>query len=361
MPWLKQGDTAANHPIVLAAVEMEEADDRILNECFGFVGRCATQAAAYEQDYIITVGTARQMAGSLARFDALISAAKFCGYLSEVFIDVEGVQRKAFKLVEDNDLFHMILKAEREWNNQRKRDTRDTAITVPVRIRDGDACRYCGKSVTWGDTKSGRGATYDHTHPGQAGTVETMVVCCRQCNGRRGDDPESVWKTLPAPAEPLLGPATVAFIQKNGSTIQASYTRTQTQSAPDNGTPAVEQHTVEQPHKAAPVKEQATEATTGQSPASTTSPDPAQRPSATEATPADQGRRPIPKPNPDLGQRYPRPGFVGSGRDGPGQVGKGSTGQGKAGNHAGSPPPESSEPPPPSSRKRRRPRGRKRT
>jgi hypothetical protein len=70
VPWLKQGDAAANHPIVLAAVEMEDADDRILNECFGFVGRCATQAAAYEQDYIITVGTAKHMAGSIARYNA---------------------------------------------------------------------------------------------------------------------------------------------------------------------------------------------------------------------------------------------------------------------------------------------------
>ena len=162
---------------------MEGADDRILNECFGFVGRCATQAAAYEQDYIITVGTARHMAGSLARYNELIAAAKYCGYLTEVQVEIDGEQRKAFKLVEDNDLFHMILKAEREWNNQRKRDTRDTALTSKVRARDGDACRYCGKSVAWGDTKSGRGATYDHINPGQGGSVDTMVVCCRPGRG----------------------------------------------------------------------------------------------------------------------------------------------------------------------------------
>lgn len=325
MPWLKQGDAAANHPIVLAAVEMEDADDRILNECFGFVGRCATQAAAYEQDYIITVGTARHMAGSLSRYNALIAAAKYCGYLTEVQVDIEGEQRKAFKLVEDNDLFHMILKAEREWNNQRKRDTRDTALTSKVRARDGDACRYCGKSVAWGDTKSGRGATYDHINPGQGGTVDTLVVCCRECNGRRGDDPDSTWKTLPVPAEPLYGPATVAFLAKHGAPVQPSYTRTNT-TAPVNGMQTMEQHTVEQPATAAPEEDKAT-ASTGPSTASTASPDPEQDPPTATAPPAATDDRPNTEPNTDPGQRYPGSGFVGTGRDGLGQVGKGGSGQ----------------------------------
>ncbi len=325
MPWLKQGDAAANHPIVLAAVEMEDADDRILNECFGFVGRCATQAAAYEQDYIITVGTARHMAGSLSRYNALIEAAKYCGYLTEVQVEIDGEQRKAFKLVEDNDLFHMILKAEREWNNQRKRDTRDTALTSKVRARDGDACRYCGKSVAWGDTKSGRGATYDHVNPGQGGTVHTLVVCCRECNGRRGDDPDSTWKTLPVPAEPLYGPATVAFLDKHGAPIQPSYTRTPT-TAPANGTQTTEQHTVEQPSPAAPEEDEAT-APTGPSDASTARPDQEQDQPAATAPPAATDAQPNTEPNTDPGQRYPGSGFVGTGRDGLGLVGEGGSGQ----------------------------------
>lgn len=326
MPWLKQGDAAANHPIVLAAVEMDDADDRILNECFGFVGRCATQAAAYEQDYIITVGTARHMAGSLSRYNALIAAAKYCGYLTEVQVQIDGEQRKAFKLVEDNDLFHMILKAEREWNNQRKKDTRDTALTVKVRARDGDACRYCGKSVAWGDNKSGRGATYDHTNPGQGGTVDTLVVCCRECNGRRADDPDRVWKTLPVPAEPLYGPATVAFIEKHGTPVEPSYTRTPTQDPQDNGTQTTEQHPVEQPATAAPGEDTAT-AHTGPSNASTASPDLKQDTPAATDPPAAIDHGLTTESNPDPGQRYPGSRYVGTGRDGLGQVGKGGSGQ----------------------------------
>lgn len=326
MPWLKQGDAAANHPIVLAAVEMEDADDRILNECFGFVGRCATQAAAYEQDYIITVGTARHMAGSLSRYNALIAAAKYCGYLTEVQVEIEGEQRKAFKLVEDNDLFHMILKAEREWNNQRKKDTRNTALTSRVRARDGDACRYCGKSVAWGDTRSGRGATYDHTNPGHGGTVETMVVCCLECNGRRGNDPESIWKTLPVPAEPLYGSATVAFLAKHGTPVEPSYTRTPTTPVPDNGTQAKEQHPVEQSETATPGEGDAT-VPTGSPNASTARPDPVEPTPAATVQPAATDTRPNTRPKPDPGQRYPGPSSVGTGRDGTGQVGKSSAGQ----------------------------------
>lgn len=283
---------------------MEDADDRILNECFGFIGRCATQAAAYEQDYIITVGTARHMAGSLARYNALIAAAKFCGYITEVQVEIDGEQRKAFKLVEDNDLFHMILKAEREWNNQRKRDSRDPKLTVQVRLRDGDACRYCGKSVAWGDNKSGRGATYDHINPGQGGTVDTMVVCCRECNGRRQDDPESVWKTLPVPAEPLYGPATVAFIEKHGTPIQASYTRR----------PTIPAATVP---PAAPGGDGSTGPTSSDgSPAATAT-----------VPPAEIENGLTTESNPDPRHRSPGSRFVGTGRDGTGWSGKGSSGQ----------------------------------
>ena len=301
---------------------MEDADDRILNECFGFVGRCATQAAAYEQDYIITVGTARQMAGSLARYNALIAAAKFCGYLTEVQVEIDGEQRKAFKLVEDNDLFHMILKAEREWNNQRKRDTRDPKLTVKVRIRDGDACRYCGKSVSWGDNKSGRGATYDHTNPGQGGTVDTMVVCCRECNGRRGDDPDSVWKTLPVPAEPLYGPATVAFIEKHGSAVQASYVRTPTIPAATVPPAASGDGSSGRTRSGDGSPAAGGDGSTG--PATSGDGTPA---AAATVPPAATDHESTPKSNPDPRHRTPGSRYVGTGRDGTGWSGKGGSGQ----------------------------------
>lgn len=217
MPWLKQGDAAANHPIVLSALELDDADDRILNELFGFVARCATQSAAYEQDYIVTVGTARHMAGSLTRYNELAAAAKRCGYWTETTItDEDGQERAAWKLVEEEDLFHMILKEERAWTNQRKKDARDPSLTVPVRWRDGDACRRCGKTVSWTDRKSGRAGTYDHIEPGQAAEIGTLIVCCKECNSKRQADPSTDWPLLAAPKEPLYGAETTDFLQKHG-------------------------------------------------------------------------------------------------------------------------------------------------
>jgi hypothetical protein len=45
---------------------------------------------------------------------------------------------------------------------QRKADNANKTITGPVRLRDGDECRYCGVIVNWNDRKSNRGGTYDH-------------------------------------------------------------------------------------------------------------------------------------------------------------------------------------------------------
>lgn len=308
MPWLKEGDAAANHPIVLSALEMEDADDRILNECFGWVNRCATQSAAYEKDYIITIGTARQMAGSLTRYHALVKAAKFCGYLTDTEITVDGEVRQAFKLVEDNDLFHMILKDERAWTNQRKKDQRNPELTVPVRHRDGDACRYCGKTVNWSDRVSGRAGSYDHTSPGRKATVDTYVVCCKACNGRRADDPDSTWETLPAPTEPLYGPQTVEFLANHDVIVTPTYSRPEpTPKANSEDTPPVEQ-----PARAAPGKGEAT--------APTGPPSDSARQGAT-ASPAPDLRR---SSGTGLGHRSPGPSHVGTGRDGTGQVGKGA-------------------------------------
>ncbi|WP_422934966.1 HNH endonuclease [Sinomonas sp. P47F7] len=243
-----------------------------MNELFGFVARCATQSAAHELDYVVTVGTARALAGSIGRYQVLAAAAKRCGYWTETTIrNEDGDERQAWKLTEDEDLFHMILKAERAWTNQRKKDARDPALVVPVRLRDGDSCRYCGKTVSWKDRRSGRSGTYDHADPGKAATFETYVVACRECNGRRGDDPESAWKTIPAPSEPLYGPETTDFLAKHGVDVEPTYTRPAPASADGAGADAIE----------------ATEAAPGPTAPAPPAPGPAvEQPEATEAAPA---------------------------------------------------------------------------
>lgn len=337
MSWLKQSDVSANHPITLRALEMEDADDRILNEVYGWVNRCATQSAAHDQDYIVTKGTAVAMAGSFSRFEALAAAAIFCGYLTEVLITVEGEKRKAFKLVEEEDLFHMILKADKDWTAQRQADNRDLAKTGPVRLRDGDACRYCGRIVGWGaDRKSVRWGSIDHVVPGEPGTVPTMVVCCGQCNSKRKNDPNSIWKTLPVPTSPHIGPATAAWLtEKCGIPTKPTYTRIPTESvspAPVNGPQATEEPpAVEQPTAAAPAQDKATEATPGlSSDSDACTPDSAfENLGASEQQPAPEIKTEIKTDHRLIrDEESGRSGYAGSGRDGSGQVGPGRAGQG---------------------------------
>ncbi|WP_144628929.1 HNH endonuclease [Arthrobacter woluwensis] len=368
MPWLKQSDAAASHPIVLAAYELPDADDRILNELFGYVARCATQCAAYEQDYIVTFGTARDTAGSHARFVALAAAAERCGYWVEIEITgPDGERRRAFKLAEEKDLFHMILKDERAWLLKRKEDSRNPDLYVPVRKRDGDACRYCGKTVTWGDNKSGRGGTYDHVVPGDMEvTVETYVVCCRECNGKRQDDPDRTWKTLPAPSEPLYGPATVKLLANHDIIVQPTYTRPPVErrakkkgaatASSGRATSPAQAAPVEEPHHPTPSGPPAWAVETPLPEVDRQSADPreaAESPALAGGVQVDDGAgvdtTGLDPARSRLGERTPGPSRVGTGRDGTGQDGSGRDGTGAP----------LSSPPAGRKRSRRRPRGRK--
>lgn len=218
MPWLRIGDTAANHPIALAVLEDPAADDRLLNEVFGFVTRCALQSTAHLTDYMISRGTAIQVAG-YSRIDALLAAAIDAGYLVPAEMIIDGAARPAYKLLDDPDFIHMRTREEIEWERQRKTDNSNPALIIPVRIRDGDACRYCGLVVDFrpGQRKGRIAGTYDHREPGQPATVETYVVCCRACNAARGDDTnaDAALPLLPEPEKPYYSAHTIEWIRTN--------------------------------------------------------------------------------------------------------------------------------------------------
>ena len=185
MPWARLTDTAATHPIVLAVAEHPDADDRSVNEVFGFMLRLAAMSAQYLTDYVFWYSSAVQMAGSKSQADQLLELAAFAGYGVQ---DVEpGSGRRFFRLVADSDFVHIKTAEEVAWERDRKANNGDLSIIVPVRWRDGDACRYCGKVVNWADRKGGKGGTYDHRLPGQSGTWRSEVVACRSCNSIRGN------------------------------------------------------------------------------------------------------------------------------------------------------------------------------
>ena len=221
MPWLKVSDTAAQHRIVWRALEIPGASMQSMWSLFGQVLALAVEAAAFKTDYIIERGSVLKFTGTPEAAEKFIADAMFCGYLTgEVPLD-DG--RIAYRLIEDEDLFHMRLREEIDWENRRRNDTRKTSLIVPIRARDGDACRWCGHVVWWGDRKGGRGATYDHLNPGvPAETPEDMVVACRSCNSSRKDNAGWAVDLLPAPSRPYFSAKSAAWLTENGVPTKAS-------------------------------------------------------------------------------------------------------------------------------------------
>ena len=221
MPWLKVSDTAAQHRIVWRALEIPGASMQSMWSLFGQVLALAVEAAAFKTDYIIERGSVLKFTGTPEAAEKFIADAMFCGYLTgEVPLD-DG--RIAYRLIEDEDLFHMRLREEIDWENRRRNDTRKTSLIVPIRARDGDACRWCGHVVWWGDRKGGRGATYDHLNPGvPAETPDDMVVACRSCNSSRKDNAGWAVDLLPAPVKPYFSAKSAAWLTENGMPTKAS-------------------------------------------------------------------------------------------------------------------------------------------
>ncbi|WP_160665360.1 hypothetical protein [Pseudarthrobacter sp. ATCC 49987] len=273
-------------------------DDRALNEVTGFLFRCAMQSAGHMTDYYIDFGTAQMMGGSNWR--NVTDAAVKAGLLTAE-TEPDGAPR--WKLIEDTDFLHIRLREEVEWDRQQARDSRDTKLTSAVRHRDGDACRYCGQIVYFGDKKSGRRGTYDHRgDTGQPGTLETLVVACGSCNsGRRDyDDRDNRYPLLPAPPAPHYRQSTVTWLAKHGYTVKAN--------EPTNPT---------KPHHTGP----ATEATPGQA-TETTGPNPGLTSEATPGQATAPGATATDSPNP--ADHLPtKSGYVGTGLDGAGRAGTG--------------------------------------
>lgn len=309
MSWLKSSDASHSHPAVFQALEHPEADDRTVNELFGCMARCAAYVAAFEGDYVVRLGPFKQIAG-MSRWQLLIDQAVSAGYATRVELE-DGAE--ALRLVEDEELFHMIPRSARDWANQRHRDARNLALTVPVRLRDGDGCRWCGVIVNWRDRKSARGGTYDHIVPGKAGTPETFVVACKSCNSSRQDDIASWEKELlPIPSKPYYTRESAAWLTGHGENVAPTDGSRKTRpraSSPANGATAAAHS--EPPAPAAQAPEQR--------PAPAPEPETSQAP---QADPADINRSSEETAIADLDLS----GRVGTGRAGPGRDRSGQDG-----------------------------------
>jgi len=231
MSWLKQSDVSANHPLVLRVLEVNWVDDRLLNEVYGWVNRCATQSAAFDRDYIVEVGTAMQLAG-ISRYKELLKTVLYCGIFEEKEIEENGSMRRVLKLVEEDDLFHMILKSDKEREKNRRADTYDLAKKGAIIKRDGAECRWCGRMVTFGnDRKSIKAGTIDHLDPKDLDNsdptpIDRLVVACTSCNSSRKDGGFWDKELRDAPRTPYFTADAAAWLRdKAGILVKVSTAR----------------------------------------------------------------------------------------------------------------------------------------
>lgn len=212
MPWARLGDNSATYPRLMQIAGYRGADERAVNEVRGWLLACATQSASHMTDYVVDAGTAGLFGG--ARTKVLTRWCVQAGLLTPT--KVGGAT--AWIIINDPEFIHIRTREEVEWDRQRNRDVADTSLTVPVRLRDGDNCRYCGVLVQWRGRKSNRSAEYDHRVPGVAATVDTLVVACRKCNGARQANPQ--WDDdhplRPVPKVQRFGRVTADFLTDNG-------------------------------------------------------------------------------------------------------------------------------------------------
>lgn len=176
MSWVRVGDTL---PTAAPVLRLEPGEQRA--RMLGFVIQLAALAAGNKTDAVVTVEMARQVAAP----DDHVPWVKECvrvGLLERV-----PRRRDRWLLCSDESLIHVRSNAEMEWERRRKRENGDQRVTMPVKRRDGDACRYCGVVVHWRGTRvSRRAGTYDHRDPAQPASADTMVVSCLGCNSQRG-------------------------------------------------------------------------------------------------------------------------------------------------------------------------------
>ncbi len=228
MAWLRLGDTAATYPALLEVSEHPDADESTVDEVFGYFMRVAAQAAQHPHatDYIVAMATAILIAGTRARADRLIGFASFTGLMTVIELD-SG--RRAIRLLNDPEFVHMKTADVLDFERQRRADNGNPEITVLVRMRDGDACRYCGKVVNFGARTGKLAGTYDHRPPGQPADAERSVVACSSCNASRGKTPlevaDAAMPLLPPPKHPYYSRSTrkwlaayTALLSENGLT-----------------------------------------------------------------------------------------------------------------------------------------------
>ena len=208
--WFRGGDTLTTHPLMIRLLEVCDGDHLLKNEAKGVLVDLVSISAAHATDYLVGYGAVSQVAPG--REKIVIENLCAAGLL---FREEGPGGRPMLRIVDDPTLFHIRLKEEMELDRRRAKDKRSPELLITVRVRDGDQCRWCGKTVDWRDRRSARSATYDSLNGHKESTPETLVVACRACNSKRGAGEVLELRDPPTPAEVYYTAASIEFINNN--------------------------------------------------------------------------------------------------------------------------------------------------
>ena len=145
MSWSRMGDSILIHPLMARLLESSGLNHALKNECFGVVAQLVSMSAAHLTDYIIEYGQVAQVAPGREEIviDTLVKAG--------ILFRVEANGRKVLRIVDEPEFLHNRLREEVMTDRNRAADKRKPELLYPVRVRDGDICRWCGKTVDWKD------------------------------------------------------------------------------------------------------------------------------------------------------------------------------------------------------------------
>lgn len=220
MSWTKGDDQTLFHPKIVRAAR--GGDDRLMNEVTGFVYRCVTWSGAHDGDYFIPTEIAQ--AAAPTRYELLMKAA-LRGKIVRRERGPDGAW--GWRVNDDDDLFHLRSREEVKRDREASaRRTRVNRIARAVRLRDGDQCRYCSRTVTFlGDRKSNRSGQYDHVDPAGGETVENIVVACGECNRIKSDRSllDAGMTLLPVPIDPFYSEHTRQQFDLNQTTADGPH------------------------------------------------------------------------------------------------------------------------------------------
>ncbi|MGV0391497.1 HNH endonuclease [Corynebacterium phoceense] len=208
MAWLRIGDNVITHPMMSRLLVATGLDHQQKNEAFGVLTQIAAGSAAHLTDGIVEMGSLAQVAPGRER--AVLDVLKTAGIAEETKLDGRYIVRL---ILDDEEFVHMRRREEVEQDRNRAKDKRTPGLLAQVRVRDGDVCRWCAKSVSWSNRRGRRAATYDSLTKHKNSTVDTLVVSCKTCNSRRGNGEELHLK--PEPENPIYSQKTVDFVNKD--------------------------------------------------------------------------------------------------------------------------------------------------